>query len=92
MLLAERRKKVKAIMVFKVNNSLIDIPRTLFESINSHGCRSNACFEVPFCRTNKFMNSFVPSAIRIWNGFAPHIRNKKSIESLKRELNKEQII
>ena len=90
--LAERRRKAKAIMMFKINNSLIDIPRTLFKPTTSHGCRSNACFEVPFCRTNSFMNSFVPSAIRIWNGLAPHIRSEKSIESLKRELNKEQII
>ena len=90
--LAERRRKAKAIMMFKINNSLIDIPRTLFKPTTSHGRRSNACFEVPFCRTNSFMNSFVPSAIRIWNGLAPHIRSEKSIESLKRELNKEQII
>ena len=89
--LAERRSNAKATMVFKINNSLIDIPRTMFNPTTPHGCRSNACFEVPFCRTNTFMNTFFPSAIRIWNGLAPHFRNKKSIESLKRELYKEQV-
>ena len=79
-------------MVFKINNSLADIPETLVKPMTSHGRRSNACFEVPFCRKNTFMNLFVPSAIRIWNGLAPHIRNEGSIESFKRELNKEQII
>lgn len=84
---AERRKKSKIIMIDKINNNLIDIPKTLFKPVNLHGRRRNMIFHVPYCKSDTFRFSFTPSAANIWNSLSENIRNQKSLDSLKRALN-----
>ena len=84
--LAERRKKSKIIMMYKIDNNLIDIPKTLFKPVNPHGRRSNMIFHVPYCNSDTFRFSFIPSATNIWNSLAENIRNQNSLDSLKRAL------
>ena len=81
--LAERRKKSKIIMMYKIDNNLIDIPKTLFKPVNPHGRRSNMIFHVPYCKSDTFRFSFIPSATNIWNSLPENIRNQNSLDSLK---------
>ena len=86
--LAERRKKAKAIMMFKICKNLIDIPVTYFTPANPYGRRSEQVFTIPYCRTDTFKYSFVPAGAKIWNCLTPDVRSLGSVDALKLQLEK----
>ena len=86
--LAERRKKAKTIMMFKICKNLIDIPVTYFTPANPHGRRSEQVFTIPYCRTDTFKYSFVPAGAKIWNCLTPDVRSLGSVDALKLQLEK----
>lgn len=81
--LAERRAKAKAVMMYKVQNDMISIPQTLFQQYSRHSRRSQAVFILPYCRTDGYKFSFVPTCIKIWNGLPPQVRDSRSLNSFK---------
>ena len=84
--LPERRKKSKIIMMYKIYNNLIDIPKNLFKPVNPNGHRSNMILHVPYCKSDTLRFSFIPNATNIWNSLAGSIRNQNSLDSLKKAL------
>ena len=51
-----------------------------------YSLRSSINFSVFATRTERFRNSFFPSAIALWNQLSTEIRNIESIRSFKKEL------
>ena len=86
--LAERRKKAKIIMMFKICKDLVDIPVKYFTPANPHGCRSEQVFTIPYCRMDTFKYSFVPAGANIWHCLTPDIRSLLSEDALKLQLEK----
>lgn len=86
--LAERRKKAKAVMMFKICKNLIDIPVSYFTPVHPHGRRSEQVFAIPYCRTDTFKFSFVPTGAKVWNNLKPNIRSLGSVDALKLQLEK----
>ena len=52
--LAERRKKSKIILMYKIDNNLVDIPKTRFKPFSPHGRRSNMILHLPYCKSDTF--------------------------------------
>ena len=53
-------------MFYKILHGLVDISFTLIPlSTSTHG--HSQCFVTPFARTDTYLNSFLPSAINLWN-------------------------
>ena len=84
--LAERRAKAKAVMMYKIQNNLIAIPQHLFQNYSRHSRRSQAVFILPFCRTDCYKFSFVPTSVKIWNELPPSIRESQSLNNFKAAL------
>ena len=70
-------------MMYKVQNDMISIPQTLFQQYSRHSRRSQAVFILPYCRTDGYKFSFVPTCIKIWNGLPPQVRDSRSLNSFK---------
>ena len=86
--LVERRWQAKAIMMYKICNNLIDMPVSLFTSVGYYGNHSQACFIVPYCRTDHFNNLFIPSGTKSWNGLPMKDRSIGSLDAFKIKLRK----
>ena len=84
--LAERRAKSKAILVYKIQNELIDIPQTFFQPSLAHNRRSQAAFNVPACRSNCWKYSFVATTVKIWNNLPVTVRNSNNIQPFRSSL------
>ena len=77
--LQERRAQAKAIIVYRIFYSLVNIPANQLVptiSVRSHNMR----FMVPFARTLVYQRSFFPDTIRLWNSLP------QSVVSFKREV------
>ena len=61
--LAERRARSKAILMYRIQNDLIDIPKDIFQPSNIHFRRSKTVFKIPTCRINCWKYSFVPTTV-----------------------------
>ena len=48
---------------------------------------SHLNFTVPFCRTSRYLNSFFPSTIRLWNNLPSSAKNSTSLSYFKFYLN-----
>jgi hypothetical protein len=89
--LAERRKKAKLVLMFKIVNNyapnyLIDyLPKTPATALNYDTRRRPALY--PFrARTSLFDKSFFPTTVRLWNQLSPEIRNSHSVSQFKTKL------
>ena len=87
--LADRRWQARAIMMFRICNNLIDIQVSLFTPVTHYGHRSQDSFPIPYCRTDKFKNSFIPTGTKIWDSLIIEERSGGSLEAFKRKLSKE---
>ena len=72
--LDERRAKSKAILMYRIRNDLIDIPRNIFQPSDIHFRHSKAVFNIPTCRINCWKYSFVPTTVKIWNNLPMAVR------------------
>ena len=81
--LQERRAQAKAIMMFRIVNSLVDIPPTHLipaaVTIRGHSQK----FLVPYARTSTYRQSFFPDAIRTWNSLPQYAVACESLEAFK---------
>ena len=87
--LARCRDELKAIMMFKIINHLVDIPVNPFlTSISTvHSTRGhNMRFMQPMTRIDSYMYSFFPSAIKIWNDLPQNVIDSNDIDQFKQKL------
>ena len=91
-----RRKKHKLILFYKMIHGLTPtylsdlLPQPV--SANSrYNLRNQENLQVPFCRTNLYRNSFLPSVIRDWNELPENTKNATSIDSFKRLLDPRRV-
>ena len=52
-----------------------------------HGCNNNSYHNI-FCNTTRYMNSFFPDAVKIWNDIGEEFHSCNSIEIFKNNINK----
>ena len=94
--LDNRRKKHKLIMFYKMINNISPpylsdlVPQTV-SATSRYQLRNTQDLQVPYCRTNTYYNSFLPTAIREWNVLPPELKNANSLETFKRLLNMDKL-
>jgi len=86
-----RRKYQKLVLMYKIHNGLV--PNYLSNMIpSSRGQGSNYIlrntnnYSLPFCRTERYKQSFVPSTITEWNALPIDIRSIPTLYTFKRKL------
>ena len=95
--LSERRYKHKLILFFKMVNGLSPsylnslVPDTI-GSTSSYSLRDSHNIQNIACRTNLYLNSFLPSAITDWDALPIDIRNLGSLSAFKCYINRDKII
>jgi len=65
MLLAERRTRCKAVMMYRIKNGLVAIPPLELHTTSYIVRVDIARFLVPYARTSTYRHSFFPDSIRI---------------------------
>ena len=65
--LEQRRNQIKLALFFKIVHGIVDGSTLTLTPLNTitrgHHCR----YALPFSRTESYLNSFLPSTIRLWN-------------------------
>ena len=95
--LAERRKHHKLTFMYRANNNLVPtyitdlIPPVIRETTN-YPLRNQNNITTPYCRTELFKKSCIPSSISLWNSADDNLRNCPSIDSFKFNLKKESTL
>ena len=69
--LQARHKADKLVMLYKMVHGLVDLSTTQFMLIPSP--IHQYCFIQPHTRTDCYKHSFIPSAVRLWNGLPPSV-------------------
>ena len=83
--LEQRRNFLKLIMFYKILNDLVDVSITLAPlSTSTRG--HNQRFVVPFARTDTYLNSFLPSTIKLWNSLPDSLIELDDINQFKEDL------
>ena len=82
--LRERRAQSRAIMMYRRVHNLVDIPNPSTQLVPTLQIRGHSTrFLLPFARTNIYMHSFFPDAIRLWNGLPQHAVDAPSLDAFK---------
>ena len=87
--LAQCRQQERAIMLFKIIHNLVDIPANCYLTPvpMTHDTRGhNMRFMQPMTRTDSYLHSFFPSAIKIWNSLPQYVIDSKDIDEFKQRL------
>ena len=85
--LAVRRKYFSLCSMFKIVNQLMHFPQDVFVPGTTPFLHSSKHFYCqPFCRTNSYLNSFVPKTCSDWNSLPLSVRSSDSISSFKSSL------
>ena len=89
--LSERRKNQKLYFMYKALNGHVPpyvsdiIPPHIRETTN-YPLRNRDNITVPFCRTEQFRNSCIPSSVLLWNTLDENIRKSSSFSSFRYEI------
>ena len=76
-------------MLFKIIHNLVGIPANSYLTPvpMTHDTRGhNMRFMQPMTRTDSYLHSFFPSAIKIWNSLPQHVIDSKDIDEFKQRL------
>ena len=88
--LSTRRDYYKLCQLYKLVNNISPSYFIEYLAINvaehDYGLRNNNDIRLPHTRTLSYMNYFIPSAIRLWNGTDMGTRNSQSLLVFKRLL------
>ena len=89
--LAQCRRQERAIMLFKIIHNLVDIPANTYltpvpMTHESDTRGHNMRFMQPMTRTDSYLHSFFPSAIKIWNSLPQRVIDSKDIDEFKQRL------
>ena len=86
--LQERRARARVVIFHKIQYSLVAILITLFQHtpsiITTRGALKK--FVVPFCRTQAYKNTFIPTAPVLWNSLPPSVATVTDPDSFRRSL------
>jgi hypothetical protein len=89
--LETRRKNHKLIMFYKMINGLTPaylsqlVPQFVSDHVQ-YNLRNTHNIKVPFCRTNIYYNSFLPTVIREWNALPLEVKNADTLDMFKSRL------
>ena len=86
MLLKDRRFQSKSVLMYKILNTLIDIPSYYFIP-SLHSLRRGYYIQLP-ARIDSFKFSFFPSVIKIWNSLPSYLTNSPSLNHFCNHLDK----
>ena len=80
----QRRQKVKAVVMYRIVNSLVDIPTEPHLHPQGAATRGHQSrFKIPVSRTDTHTTAFIPSGIRLWNQLPESIVNAPSLDVFK---------
>ena len=92
--LKDRRIKGKLCLFYKIKNNLtlsylLNDLNNYYVGASTRNTRTSntAGFKLPFCRTEKFKNSYFPATIKIWNNLSLNTRCLDSLNKFKKFLN-----
>ena len=80
-----RRAFLKLSMLYRIMNGTQFFPAGIFvpeQAVRHHNSHSHI-LKQPFCKTTRFMSSFVPSAISLWNALDTEVVSCPNITSFK---------
>jgi hypothetical protein len=91
--LETRRSKQKLCLMYKIQNNLaptylVDACPPLVGEISNYNLRNAGNIALPMGRKTGYLNSFLPSSVRLWNSLEENIKNRNSIEAFKFHLKK----
>ena len=90
--LSTRRSISKLCLVYKISNKLIYFPSDCFvpKPLHTHRSRhyDSLMYSVPFSRTSASKNSFVPSALSLWNPLPYRVKSSISLTEFKNNVKK----
>ena len=92
--LGDRRKQHKLAFMYRSANLLVPsyisdlIPPIVRETTN-YPLRNRNDIATPFCRTELFRKSCIPSSVAMWNSLDDNLRNSSSLNSFKYNLKKD---
>ena len=85
--LSHRRARSKVIHIFKLKQgySFCSVPLSCKLTHPNCSIRSYSAhdFQIPFCRTASFFNSFLPSSLRLWNSLPISVKSSTSLSFIK---------
>ena len=86
--LAERRKRRKLILMYKIVNNnvpsyLTDLLPSRVNENSTYNLRTGNNFEIPFTRLCSYESSFFPSTLKLWNDLDISIRSLPSVLQFK---------
>ena len=86
--LEKRRNAHKLVLFYKIlNNQTPHYLKSLIPPLVSEGSsytlRNGNNIQIPFCRSQLYSDSFIPSSINLWNALPDEIRNKPTLSSFK---------
>ena len=86
--LKDRRQHLIASMMYKIIYNLIDIEASLYLTPTTSATRGHSSRYLYIqARINAYHHSFIPSAVRIWNGLPVHLVTATSLEQFKTLIN-----
>ena len=84
--LEQRRNQIKLVLFFKIVHGIVDGSTLILTPLNTitrgHHCR----YALPFSRTESYLNSFLPSTIRLWNKLPATLSEIDNINDFKKHL------
>ena len=83
--LQQRRQEAKAVMMYRIVNSLVDIPPEQHLHLQGTAVTRGhlSRFMVPYSRTDTYRTAFFPSAFRLWNQLPESLVNASSLDVFK---------
>ena len=82
--LQQRRMRAKVVMTYRILHSLVAIPSSpYFHHLGAATRGHSYRYRVPYSRTTIHKESFIPSAIRLWNQLPEGVTSMESLESFK---------
>jgi hypothetical protein len=88
-----RRESQRSTLMYKIQNNLAppylaELCPPLVGEVSRHNLRNAEHIAIPPGKKTSYVNSFMPSAIRLWNGLSRDIKQSNTVDSFKYKLKK----
>ena len=84
--LEQRRNYFKLLMLFKLIHGLVAIPSITLIHMASRTRSHSHRYYIPPVRTETYLHSFLPSAIKLWNNLPQSLTEISNIDNFKLQL------
>ena len=84
--LEQRRNQIKLVLFFKIVHGIVDGSTLILTPLNIITRGHHCCYALPFSRTESYLNSFLPSTIRLWNKLLAILSEIDNINDFKKHL------